>query len=213
MRQIDNQLTRDKIVAELRREILYGYLKPHEELYQDKIAEELNVSRTPVREALQILANEGLATVRPNKIATVNEISVKFLADFFEIRILLEKEAIRRICKIGIDTEPLWEYQKAAEKAIQLEDFNLYNVYNGKIHHYIWHAADNIKLEQLLSQMWHTMDIGNQARQTALQSHEEHRQIIECLSKCDLEGGCEIIAAHINRNFEGMKQHLSQNLT
>ena len=43
MRQIDSLLTRDKIVAELRREILYGSLKPHQELYQDKIAEELNV--------------------------------------------------------------------------------------------------------------------------------------------------------------------------
>ena len=70
MRQIDSLLTRDKIVAELRREILYGSLKPHQELYQDKIAEELNVSRMPVREALQILANEGLVHVRPNKVAT-----------------------------------------------------------------------------------------------------------------------------------------------
>ena len=83
MRQIDSLLTRDKIVAELRREILYGSLKPHQELYQDKIAEELNVSRMPVREALQILANEGLVHVRPNKVATVNEISGKFLKYVF----------------------------------------------------------------------------------------------------------------------------------
>ena len=103
MRQISSQLTRDKIVSELRREILFGSLKPGQELYQDKIAEELNVSRTPVREALQVLSNEGLVSVRPNKIATVNEISDKFLDDFFEIRLLLEKESVRRICERGLD--------------------------------------------------------------------------------------------------------------
>ena len=52
MRQINSQLTRDKVVAELRRDILYGVLTANQELHQDKIAEELGVSRMPVREAL-----------------------------------------------------------------------------------------------------------------------------------------------------------------
>ena len=210
MRQISNQLTRDRIVAELRREILYGYLKPHEELYQDKIAEELGVSRTPVREALQILANEGLVRVSPNKIATVNEISDKFVSDFYEIRILLEKDAVRRICEKGLDTAPLWEFYEKAEKAIQFNDFDLYNDYNSKIHHYIWHAADNIKLEQILSQLWHTMNVDSYARETALQSNREHRQIIQSLEDRDPEAAYKAAELHIKRSFDEVRAHLFQ---
>lgn len=209
MRQIDSLLTRDKIVAELRREILYGSLKPHQELYQDKIAEELNVSRMPVREALQILANEGLVHVRPNKVATVNEISGKFLKDFFEIRLLLEKEAICRICKREIDPAPLWEYYELAEKAIQLNDFSRFNTYNGMIHQFIWHGADNIKLEQLLSQLWHTMNVDNYARESAIQSNIEHKIIIQSIIDHDEKTGCETIANHLNRSYEGMMARLS----
>lgn len=212
MRQISSQLTRDKIVSELRREILFGSLKPNEELYQDKIAEELNVSRTPVREALQVLANEGLVHVRPNKIATVNEISDKFLDDFFEIRILLEKESVRRICERGLDAAPLWDYYEKAERAIQFDDFNMYNEYNWLIHQYIWHGADNIKLEQLLSQLWHTMNIDSYARETALQSNAEHKQIIESLERRDVEASYEAITLHINRSYDSIKEHMHRNL-
>lgn len=211
MRQINSQLTRDKIVSELRREILFGSLKPNEELYQDKIAEELNVSRTPVREALQVLANEGLVSVRPNKIATVNEISDKFLDDFFDIRLLLEKECMRRICERGLDTAPLWKYCEEADKAIEYDDFNMYNEYNWRIHQYIWHGSDNIKLEQLLSQLWHTMNIDSYARETALHSNAEHKQIIESLDKRDVEASYEAMTIHINRSYYSIKEHLYRN--
>ena len=57
----------------------------------------------------------------------------------------------------------------------------MYNEYNWRIHQYIWHGADNIKLEQLLLQLWHTMNIDSYARETALKSNAEHKQIIESL--------------------------------
>ena len=118
MRQINSQLTRDKVVAELRRDILYGVLTANQELYQDKIAEELGVSRMPVREALQILSNEGLVNVRPNKVATVNDVSEKFIRDHFSVRALLEKEAIGLATDARPDCTEMWNNYALAEKAI-----------------------------------------------------------------------------------------------
>lgn len=210
MRQINTQLTRDKVVAELRREILYGTIKSNQELYQDKIADELGVSRMPVREALQILANEGLITVKPNKVATVNEISDKFIHDHFEIRTLLEQEAIRRVCHRQIDCSELWECYFKAQEAIEREDFKIFNDFNGKIHAIIWHEADNIQLEKMLSQLWHTMETASYAKQFAQMSNDDHKIIIESIEKQDEETALVTITTHIKRSYDRIKNQLPQ---
>lgn len=207
LRQIDSQLTRDKIVAVLRQEILYGNLKPNQELYQDRIAEELNVSRMPVREAIQVLANEGLVNARPNKVATVNEVTDKFISDFFDVRVLLEKEAVRRVClRENLDTAPLWDYYEKACHCIEMDDYNQYNEYNQKIHQFIWHAADNIKLEQLLAQLWHTMYVGSYAKENAFCSNEGHRSIIQGIEDRDVEAAQRATEAHLLFSLKNMRE-------
>lgn len=205
MRQINTQLTRDKVVAELRREILYGTLKSNQELYQDKIADELGVSRMPVREALQILDNEGLVTVKPNKVATVNEISGKFIHDHFEIRTLLEQEALRRVCKREVDCKEIWEYYHQAQAALERDDFKTFNDFNGKIHGFIWQTADNIQLEKILSQLWHTMETSDYAKKYAQLSNDDHKIIIESIENHDEKTAVETITTHIRRSYERIK--------
>ena len=211
MRQINSQLTRDKVISELRREILYGNLQANQELYQDKIAEELGVSRMPVREALQILHNEGLVTVKPNKVATVNEISGKFLRDHFEMRSMLEQEAMRRACHKTIDCTPLWDNYYKAESAINNHDFYSFNEYNRQIHQAIWQAADNIQLEKMLSQMWNTMMADHDsAEEFAKKSNEEHKKMIECIQSHDEATGMQTIAKHVERSYQGIQKRLSK---
>ena len=201
MRQINSQLTRDKVVAELRRDILYGVLTANQELYQDKIAEELGVSRMPVREALQILHNEGLVNVRPNKVATVNDISEKFIRDHFSVRALLEKEAIGLATDARPDCEELWSNYDLAEKAIAHRDFRAFNDYNRKIHELIWHASGNVHLEKLLSQMWNTVSTeGDLAQTEAANSNADHRKMIECVDRGDREGAVAAVQEHVNRS-------------
>ena len=84
--------------------------------------------------------------------------------------------------------------------------------YNWRIHQYIWHGADNIKLEQLLLQLWHTMNIDSYARETALKSNAEHKQIIESLEKRNLEAAYKAVTVHVNRSYESIKEHLHREL-
>lgn len=202
MHPIDTRLTSDRVVAELRREILYGALKPHQELYQDKIARELGVSRLPVREALQILANDGFVTVRPNKVATVNEVSEKFIRDFYNMRILLETTAIRLACENRPDCSEMWALCQAGEEAIQAMDFDAYNIQNELIHRSIWQAADNFKLQQILRQMWHAMDIGNRPAELAQLSHADHMTLIRCIESNDPDSAEETMRRHIERSYQ-----------
>lgn len=211
--QIDNNLVSVKVAAVLRWEILYGKLKPHKELYQDKIAQELGVSRMPVREALQILANDGFVTVRPNRVAIVNDISEKFVRDFYDVRVLLECAAIRIACQKQPDCSPAWVAYDAALRCIQREDPNGFNVQNERIHRFIWEAADNLKLTQIMSQMWHTLEVASNPYEEMCTSNQEHYLLIRCIEQNDPETAVQTLELHIGRSCKKVLKHLADEHT
>ena len=75
---------------ELRRAILPGRYRPGERLVEDRLSEELGISRVPIREALRMLAGDGLVDVRPNRGAAVADISPEVAHDLIEVRATLE---------------------------------------------------------------------------------------------------------------------------
>jgi len=80
-----------KVVAdELRRGILTGRRKPGDRLVEDRLSAELGVSRVPIREALRLLAAEGLVEVQPRRGASVAEFSAEVAHDLVEVRAMLE---------------------------------------------------------------------------------------------------------------------------
>src|SRR5690606_12292208 len=88
---LDNYKPLRELVFEVLREaIITGKLRPGERLMEVQLAEELGVSRTPVREAIRKLELEGLVLMIPRRGAYVAEISMKDIADVFEIRAALE---------------------------------------------------------------------------------------------------------------------------
>lgn len=82
----------------LKERILYNQLKPGERLIETKIAKELDVSRTPVREALKQLEQEELVTYYPRRGSIVSEVSVRDGMDLYDIREYLEVLAVQDIC-------------------------------------------------------------------------------------------------------------------
>ena len=99
--------TRVKIASILRKAIFSGDIKAGEELSLTDISNKLNVSRTPVREAFQILESENLLELRMNKGAIVKCIDDNFFKDYYEVRILLETKAIEKAINNGIDVSYL----------------------------------------------------------------------------------------------------------
>ena len=81
---------RDVVFESLREAILEGKLSPGQRLMEVQLAEQLGVSRTPVREAIRKLELEGLVVMLPRKGAYVADISLKDLVDVLEIRASLE---------------------------------------------------------------------------------------------------------------------------
>ena len=89
--------TREELASEkLREAIMVGHFKPGEKLDQGAISRQLNVSLSPVREAIRTLAAEGLITMVPHKGALVTELSVSQLKELHEVRGLLEGQAAKK---------------------------------------------------------------------------------------------------------------------
>lgn len=95
---VSGRVLHARVVETLRGRIISGELAPGTELRQEKLAAEMGVSRTPVREALQLLAQEGLLTLRPHRGALVNGLDPASLRDYYDLLGLLEGEAYARAC-------------------------------------------------------------------------------------------------------------------
>ena len=90
---------RDVVFNTLRQAILRGELKPGERLMEIRLANQLGVSRTPIREAIRMLELEGLVIMIPRKGAQVAQITEKDLNDVLEVRLGLEELATRFACE------------------------------------------------------------------------------------------------------------------
>ncbi|MPZ52685.1 MAG: FCD domain-containing protein [Acidimicrobiia bacterium] len=86
-------------IQALRAAILTGVFSPGQRLQQDRIAESLQVSRIPVRSALRLLESEGLVVFHPHRGATVSTLTDDEVAEIYEIRVRLEKFALRSACE------------------------------------------------------------------------------------------------------------------
>ena len=105
---------RDVVFNTLRSAILMGKLEPGERLMEIQLAEKMGVSRTPIREAIRKLSNEGLVTLIPRKGAIVAGISEKMLTDVLQVRMTLEKMAYE--CAFRNFSDKDMEALKKAEK-------------------------------------------------------------------------------------------------
>ena len=204
---------RIRITSILRKAIYAGEYKGGDELSLTDIAARLGISRTPVREAFQVLEGEGLITLRMNKGAIVNTIDRKFVRDIFEMRILLESEAARKAAENGIREEIL---NSLLEKLRDLRDhFDTldaaeYTALNQAVHQAIWQAADNHQLAGYLLELWNGPSVsrGEKSEQHHFQaSTHEHIDILQAIRNRQPEAAKEAMARHIGRSMENMLAH------
>lgn len=90
---------RDVVFNTLREAILRGDLSPGERLMEIQLAQKLGVSRTPIREAIRMLEQEGLAITIPRKGAEVAHMTLKDMEDVLEVREALDELAVNLACK------------------------------------------------------------------------------------------------------------------
>ena len=112
---------RDVVFNTLREAILKGDLKPGERLMELQLASKLGVSRTPIREAIRMLEQEGLAVTTPRKGAEVAKMTLKDMEDVLEIRDALDELAVRIACQKISDEQlkQLEDMKELFEKSTQ----------------------------------------------------------------------------------------------
>lgn len=211
LQPIDVIPVRTKIVSVIRGAILSGTFEPGQELSLTGLAEQLGVSRTPIREALLLLEGEGLISLRMNKGAVVEKINEKYVADHYHVRLLLETDAVRLACTHHMDVGNLEKLQLQAQENWSHWSTEHYQSYNYSFHSSIWKAADNNRMFAMLSNLWNGPSIWNIVDKEAHwnQSIKEHEEIINAIRMNDEESACRIMTGHIERSKESLLQILT----
>ncbi len=195
---------RELVFTTLRQAILKGEIQPGERLMEIQLAEKMGVSRTPIREAIRKLANEGLVTMIPRKGAIVAGISEKLLMDVLQVRMTLEKMAYE--CAFKYITDEQIEELKTAERefetAIRENDLVKIAESDEKFHFIIYNAAQNDKLKEILTNLRENMYRYRMEYAKNRESREkltrEHSALIDTFVRRDSVEGLKIVEEHIH---------------
>ena len=123
---------RDVVFRTLRQAILRGELKPGERLMEIRLANQLGVSRTPIREAIRMLELDGLVIMVPRKGAQVAQITEKDLNDVLEVRLGLEELAVKLACQRITESE-LQKLYQASRSFEQMLEESFKTIRNGEV--------------------------------------------------------------------------------
>ncbi len=143
---------REIVYEELKRQILTGKVVPGTRMMEVELAEEMGVSRTPVREAIRKLEKEGLVTIEPRKGAYASDISVKDMVDILEVREDLEGLAAALAATRITDgqREEMTRITQGYSDAIKVNDTEKIIHYDEMFHSLIVACSGNKTLAQLL---------------------------------------------------------------
>ena len=134
--------TREELAAEkLREAILVGHFKAGEKLDQGAISKQLNVSLSPVREAIRTLAAEGIVTMVPHKGALVTELTVEQLKELHEIRGFLEGQAAKKAVP-HLSSDDLERLERIIAKADKTKDRETLQALNNEFHQVLYSAYE-----------------------------------------------------------------------
>ncbi|HNX92146.1 MAG TPA: GntR family transcriptional regulator [Syntrophomonas sp.] len=194
---------RELVLEAIREAIKNGTLQPRERLMEIQLADDLGVSRTPVREALRKLEQEGFIVMVPRKGAYVSDLSMKDVADVFEIRAALEGLAGALAAERITDEELELMERMLVEKgeAINQNDIDKLVEADTKFHEAMYMASRNERLSTIISNLREQIQ---RFRLTSLSvpgrredSLKEHRQLLESIQSRDIQLARQLAQEHI----------------
>ena len=195
---------RDVVFNRLRQSILIGELKPGERLMELHLANRLGVSRTPIREAIHKLEQEGLVTIIPRRGAEVAQITEKSMNDVLEVRRALDALCVELACE-RITEEGLTTLREACEnfeQCVRTGDSKQIAQADVALHDIIVQATGNQRLIQLVNNLSEQMYryrfeyIKDSSQHQTLV--EEHRIIYQSIVRKDKETAAAAARTHID---------------
>jgi DNA-binding GntR family transcriptional regulator len=197
----------DWVTASLREAIFNGYFEPGEKLDQDRIAEELEVSRTPVREAMRRLESEGFVEVRPHYGAFIAKVSRQDIREVYEIRRVLEAEVVRQVTPL-IPESVLDELDRSlTETQAQFEAGDSAKHFESDVyfHETIANFVENRLLKEVIDGLTNRVSVVRRFAELQpgphlVESFKEHRALLQSIRQRDAEEAAALIRVHLERS-------------
>jgi DNA-binding GntR family transcriptional regulator len=198
-----HQPLRVAVRDEIRRRIIAGSLPQGERIFEDQLAQDLGVSRNPIREALQTLAREGFVEIEPRRGARVMVLSETRAAQLFEVREPLEGlvAGLAAARRTDAHLHELVRIVDAGRHALTAGDLPALPALNTRFHRLLVEIADNELLTDLLDGLMHVIEwmYTRRVRERALWSWEEHSEIVARIVAGDGAGAEALARDHIRK--------------
>lgn len=222
----------ERVIDELRERILDGKYAPGRHLQEAALATELDVSRTPIRDALRVLANEDLLVYYPNRGYVVRDIDITDVLDAFDARGALEGMACRIAAERGISHEQQAVLESVIAKGDEIfaspewteTEQAAWRALNAEFHRALLDIARNRHLAPLLEQIRRFPRMFDArlepeseffqqiyTREQRMRSHGEHIQIIGAIVRREGSRAESLMREHVYHNREVLRRGLEAN--
>lgn len=207
----------DAAYVEIRRRILDNLWAPGHQALEQALALELGMSRTPVREALIRLANEGLVEVVPRHGMRVLPVSAADMQEIYEILTSLEAMAAELVARRAPSPAELALLEKSSrdmDKALETDDLDAWAEADERYHRHLIELCGNRKLAGIVTNYW---DRAHRARMFTLRlrpkpvsSTREHLAVVEAIRRGDAVAARELHRAHRERGSRELTEILGR---
>ena len=195
-----------EVAEQLRQRIFRRELEPGSWIDELKIAEDFGISRTPLREALKVLAAEGLVTMKVRRGAYVTEMSEKDLRDVYHLLSLLESDAAGVVAERATDAQLKTLQDLHAELEAAVADREEFFAINERFHMHLLEMADNRWRSQMVADLRKVMKLNRHNslfKQGRIEdSLNEHRAILAAMVARDAQKTVKAMQAHFAQGLE-----------
>ena len=200
---------KDKVYLHIRQLIITGQIPPGCRLPEEDLSHQMNISRAPIREALNMLARDGFATIIPRHGAVVSELDAKVVQDIWELRGILEPYTARKSMSNMPSKEIDEVYALSLEVQANPTDFDLYMNCDMRLHNLLYQYEENTLLKD---EVFNISEHSLRARYLAERgehydtvSHgvcEEHVRIMKALKEQDADEVYAAVKHHVNESLK-----------
>jgi DNA-binding GntR family transcriptional regulator len=190
----------------LKEQIVRGNLAPGERLDIHALAQKLKISRTPIKEAINYLAQQGLVKIHSRRGTFFSTLEPKNIQELFDIRLMIElwsaEQALRHPGSLNMKTiEELMDEACSLFRPDANFDYTIFTHCDAEFHLAIVDAAQNSRLSELYRSLHPHIEImrvhWGRARDRAFKSHEEHLRILEALQQANVRQAVDALTTHI----------------
>jgi DNA-binding GntR family transcriptional regulator len=211
---INRQTAADQVAEVLREKILSGELPAGQYIRQEAIAQELGVSRLPVREALVLLESQGLVQTEKYKGTFVASLSMREIEEIYALRGLLETFLLRRAFP-NLDEQIFEQAEQIIERSKKAKNLAEWAEFNWQFHTTLYEPAHLDLTLKTLEQVLIRADRYLRLQRTLsaklrASSDEQHAHIIELLRAGKCEDAIRAMGEHIEWNMEDMGKTIAQ---